>query len=168
MGRTHKQLTPQQVEKLHKANHIGRVKGIHPTGGWLGPSTRATNHIDTDYDSEEEDGQNSDYYVEILKSFYNKHPYGKNPFSGKREFNHSMYEALYEKDYGMVISLIIEFMEEIVETYKTKLDSVDLFGNLEHFDIDRFEIYLEKYFSDVSEEDDYMWMEHYKPNSDEE
>ncbi len=166
MGRTHKQLTPQQVDKLHKANHICRVKGIHPTGGWLGPSTRGTNHLDTEYDNEE-DRQSLDYYSRILKSFYNKQSYEKDLFSGKREFNHSMYEALYEKDYGMVISLIIEFMEEVLETYKTKLDYVDLFGNLEHFDIEQFEIYLEKYFSDVSEEDDDMWLTYYEPNKNE-
>ncbi len=164
MGRTHQQLTPQQANKLHKANQLGRVKGIHPTGGWLGPSTRSTTHLDTDYDSEDDYHRSDDYYAQILAFFYNDEVM----IYENVKFRNDMYEALYEQDYGMVISLIVEFMEELVETYKSKLDNVDLFGNLESFDIEYFEIYLEKYFSEINEETEDIWMEYYKPNFDEE
>lgn len=163
MGRTHKQLTPQQVDKLHKANHICRVKGIHPTGGWLGPSTRATNHIDTDYDNEDEYDENDEYYQQILKSFYNDHHY----VNENVQFRRNMYDGLYDQDYDMVISLIIEFMEEVLEKYKSKLDKVKLYGNLKDFDIDQFKIYLEKYFSNVNESIEDLWLTHYEPNENE-
>ncbi len=167
MGRTHK------LTSTTKSSYVPHVKGINPTGGWRGPSTRASVHVEMEQDEEELD------YQKIVPIFYN--------YYFDKEFNSDIYHELVsyydpnsDDEYGNgsdthiqnIISIIMDYMECVVKETKNKKWIIHGLGfneiiNLTNFDMEHFEIALESYFENFREEDHYMWWEHYSPNSEE-
>ncbi len=82
----------------------------------------------------------------------------------------------YDKNKGSdihiqnIISIIVEYMEYVLEENKNKKWIVNgLFHKetiyLHYFDIYEFENALEDYFQDFTDEKHYMWLEHYSFSS---
>jgi hypothetical protein len=168
MGRTHKLLPTTQ------SNYIPHLKGIHPKAGWRGPSTNASVQVEMDSENEE-----TFDYQKIVSVFYNYY-FDKEFTSSIRNELLSYYdpenddEYDYDKNKGSdthiqnIISMIIDYMENVIEKNKNKKWVVNglCFNetiDLTNFDIYEFENALEHYFEDFTDEKHYMWLEHYSP-----
>ncbi len=151
MGRTHSALTPQQEKKLHSSNHISHVKGIHPTGGWLGPSTRSSVHVDVESD-EEDDMEENSLYERILNVF-------KNGIS-EEDFSHTFSDALHHGEDGYVLAdLMLSYFERIVSEENRM--NVPLFGDMSDFDSIEFYEYVIQYFEFMSHIVKEDWLDNY-------
>jgi hypothetical protein len=151
MGRTHQRLTYQQEQKLHSCNHISHVKGIHPTGGWLGPSTRSSVHVDMESDGEDDSEENV-FYERILHVF-------QNGISDK-DFTNSFSDALHHgKDVYVLADLMLSYFERIVSEENRM--NVPSFGNMSEFDSFEFYEYVIHYFEFMSPIIKDIWMDNY-------
>jgi hypothetical protein len=149
MGRTHKTLSYEQERKLHRNNHIGRVKGIHRWGDNRKTSNLAPAHVDSDeYESDDE----NPFYEGILNVF-------KNGISDP-EFSESFLEELQnDSDEMNCADLMISYLDQIITD--ENISNVPDFGDMTQYDPDDFRDYVENYFRFISQTIMDEWIETY-------
>ena len=150
MGRTHQTLTYEQERKLHRNNHIGRVKGVHRWGDNRRTSNLAPVHVDSDSEDDEMDDENP-LYERILNVF-------KNGISD-REFSTSFLVALSDDDEIYIADLMISYLIGII-TYENLIYVPD-FGDMTQYDSDDFRDYVEDYFKFASQTIIDEWIDTY-------
>ncbi len=151
MGRTHQTLTYEQERKLHRNNHIGRVKGVHHWGDNRRTSNRPPVHVDSDEEDESDD--ENPLYERILNVFKN----GVSDTEFATSFSEALLNEYSEVEY--LADVIISYLEQII-TDENRIDVPD-FGDLTEYNTEDFKEYVENYFRFISQMIMDEWIETY-------
>lgn len=154
MGRTHNTLTYEQERKLHRNNHIGRVKGVHRWGDNRRTSNRPPVHVDSDEENESDD--ENPLYERILSIFKNK--------ISDAQFVSDFSKALVDqKDEYVLADLMVSYLDKTIT--EENMEDVPDFGNLYDYDADEFSEYAVNYFRFINQSIMDDWIETYQTDS---